>query len=69
VIQRKLQLFERVCRMNDGRKFKLLVFGITDRNNMVGQLHDIVVYTVRFNDWCRASLQELSSAQIEPTGT
>ena len=59
VIQRKLRLFGHICRMEDTRKIKTLMFGIMDGRNRRGRPHrewadDVVA-------WCGADLQELSN--------
>ena len=58
-IQRKLRPFGHICRMEDNRKLKTLMFGIVDGTNKRGRpcrewMDDIV-------SWCKTGLQELNS--------
>jgi len=58
-IQRKLRLFGHICRMEDNRKLKTLMFRIIDGMNKRGRpcrewMDDIV-------SWCKIGLQELNS--------
>jgi hypothetical protein len=55
IIQRKLKLFGHICRMNDDRKIKTLMFGIMEGNNKREWTDDIV-------DWCGKDLQQLGHA-------
>jgi len=57
-IRRKLRLFGHICRMEDYRKLKTLMFGIVDGMNERGRpcrkwMDDIV-------SWCKTGLQELN---------
>jgi len=57
--QSKLQLSGHICRMEDNRKLKTLMFGITDGMNKRGRprrewMDNIV-------SWCKTGLQELNS--------
>jgi len=57
-IQRKLQLFGHICRRDDSRKLKALVFGIKEGTNRRGRpcrerINDIM-------DWCKSVMHELN---------
>ena len=58
-IERKLLLFDHICRMEDNIKLKTLMFRIVDGTNKRGRpcrewMDDIVT-------WCKTGLQELNS--------
>jgi len=58
-IQRKLQLFGHISRMEDNRKLKTLMFGIVDRTNKRGRpCRELMDDTI---SWCKTGLQELNS--------
>ena len=57
VIQRKLRLFGHICRMNDSRKIKILVFGMMDGSNKRGRPHR--EWSDDIEQWCGTTLQEL----------
>jgi len=63
VIQRKLRLFGHICRMNDSRKIKTLVFGMMDGLNKRGRPH--WEWSDDIEQWCGATLQELSHAALD----
>jgi len=63
VIQRKLRLFGHICRMNDNRKIKTLVFGMMDGSNKRGRTHR--EWSDDIEQWCGATLQELSHAALD----
>jgi len=63
VIQRKLRLFGHICRMNDSRKIKTLVFGMMDGSNKRGRPHRELSDDIE--QWCGATLQELSHAAVD----
>jgi len=63
VIQRKLRLFGHICRMNDSRKIKTLVFGMMDGSNKRGRPHR--EWSDDIEQWCGATLQELSHAALD----
>jgi len=56
VIQRKLRLFGHICRMDDSRKIKTLVFGMMDGSNKRGRPHR--KWSDDIEQWCGATLQE-----------
>jgi len=58
VIQRKLRLFGHICRMDDSRKIKTLVFRMMDGSNKRGRPHR--EWSDDIEQWCGATLQELS---------
>ena len=53
VIQRKLRLFGHICRMNDSRKIKTLVFGMMDGSNNSGRPHR--EWSDDIEQWCGAT--------------
>jgi len=58
-IQRKLQAFGHICRMEDKRKLKTLMFGIVDGTNKRSRpCREWMDDTV---SWCKTGLQELNS--------
>ena len=63
VIQRKLRLFGHICRMDDSRKIKILVFRMMDGSNKRGQPHQ--EWSDDIEQWCGATLQELSHAALD----
>jgi len=63
VIQRKLRLFGHICRINDSRKIKTLVFGMMDGSNKKGRFHR--EWSDDIEQWCGATLQELSHAALD----
>ena len=63
VIQRKLRLFGHICRMNDSRKIKTLVFGMMDGSNKRGRPHR--EWSDDIEQWCGTTLQELSHAALD----
>jgi len=63
VIQRKLRLFGHICRMNDSRKIKTLVFGVMDGSNKRGRPHQ--EWSDDIEQWCGATIQELSHAALD----
>jgi len=63
VIQRKLRLFGHICRMNDSRKIKTLVFGIMDGSNKRGRPHR--EWSDDIEQWCGTTLQKLSHAALD----
>ena len=62
VIQRKLRLFGHICRMDDSRKIKTLVFGMMDGSNKRGRPQR--EWSDDIEQWCGATLQELSHAAL-----
>lgn len=62
IIQRKLRLFGHICRMNNNRKIRTLVFGMMEGTNKRGRPHrewaDDIVH------WCGATLQELNHSAL-----
>ena len=62
-IQRKLRLFGHICRMNDSRKIKTLVFGMMDGSNKRGWPHR--EWSDDIEQWCGTTLQELSHAALD----
>ena len=60
VIQRKLCLFGHICRMNDSRKIKTLVFGMMDGSNKRGR-----EWSDDIEQWCGTTLQQLSHAALD----
>ena len=63
VIQRKLRLFGHICRMNDSRKIKTLVFRMMDGSNKRGRPHR--EWSDDIEQWCGATLQELSHTALD----
>ena len=63
VIQRKLRLFGHICRMNDSRKIKTLVFGMMDGSNERGRPH--WEWSDNIEQWCGTTLQELNHAALD----
>ena len=63
VIQRKLRLFGYICRMDDSRKIKSLMFKIMDGSNKRGRPHR--EWSDDIEQWCGATLQELSHAALD----
>jgi len=63
VIQRKLRLISHICRMDDSKKIKTLVFGMVDGSNKRGRLHR--EWSDDIEQWCGATLQELSHAALD----
>ena len=63
VIQRKLRLFGHICRMNDSRKIKTLVFGMMDGSNKRGRPQQ--EWSDDIEQCCGAALQELSHAALD----
>jgi len=63
VIQRNLRLFGHICRMNNNRKIKTLVFGTMDGSNRRGRPHR--EWSDDIEQWCGATLQELSNAALD----
>ena len=63
VIQRKLRLFGHICRINDSRKIKTLVFRMMDGSNKRGQPHR--EWSDDIEQWCGTTLQELSHAALD----
>ena len=66
VIQRKLRLFGHICRMNNSRKIKTLVFGMMDGSNKRGRPHQ--EWSDVIEQWCGTTLQELSHAALDGSG-
>jgi len=62
VIQRKLRLFGHICRMDDSRKIRILVFGMMDGSNKRGRPHR--EWSDDIEQQCEATLQELSHAAL-----
>jgi len=62
-LQRKLHLFGHICRMDDSRKIKILVFGMMDGSNKRGRPHREWLDDIE--QWCGATLQELSHAALD----
>ena len=58
IMERKLKLFEHICRMDDNRLAKNVVFGIMDGQNRRGrpgrECMDVI------NEWCRSDVNTLS---------
>jgi len=63
LIGRKLGLFGHICRMDNSRKIKALMFGRMDGTNKRGRPHREWLDDV--SEWGRASLQELSRAALD----
>ena len=63
VIQRKLRLFDHICRMDNSRKIKTLVFGMMDGSNKRGRPHR--EWSDDIEQWCGTTLQELSHAALD----
>src|SRR6218665_2346911 len=63
IITRKLELFGHICRMENDRKIKSLVFGRLDGTNKRGRPH--TEWMDNITDWCGASIQELYHAALE----
>ena len=63
VIQRKLRLFGHICRMDNSRKIKTLVFGMMDGSNKRGRPHR--EWSDDIEQWCGITLQELSHAALD----
>jgi len=61
VIQRKLRLFGHICRMDDSRKIKTLVFGMMDGSNKRGRPHR--EWSDDIEQWCGATLQQLKKGE------
>src|SRR6218665_1803084 len=65
IITRKLELFGHICRMENGRKIKSVVFGRLEGTNKRGWPHlmNLEVLGLYWMDnitgWCGASIQEL----------
>ena len=57
-IQRKLRLFGHICRMDDSRKLKTIVFGIIEGSNRKGR--PCREWADDITDWCKSGLYELS---------
>jgi len=57
-----LRLFGHICRMNDSRKIKTLVFGMMDGSNKRGRPHR--EWSDDIEQWCGATLQELSGLSL-----
>ena len=58
VVKRKLNLFGHICRMDDGRMVKTVVFGMMEGTNRKGRprrewLDDIT-------EWCKKGIQEVA---------
>ena len=60
---RKLRLFGHICRMDDSRKIKTPVFGMMDGSNKRGRPHR--EWSDDIEQWCGATLQELSHAALD----
>ena len=63
IIQRKLRLFGHICRMNNDRRIKTLMFGMMDGKNKKGRpnrewIDDIV-------KWCGRTVKELYHAALD----
>jgi len=63
VIQRKLRLFGHICRMDNSRKIKTLVFEMMDGSNKRGRPHR--EWSDDIEQWCGVTLQELSHAALD----
>ena len=63
MLQIKLRLFGHICRMNDSRKIKTLVFGMMDGSNKRGRPHQ--EWSDDIEQWCGATLQEFSHAALD----
>lgn len=63
IITRKLELFGHICRMENDRKIKSIVFGRLDGTNKRGRPH--TEWMDNITDWCGASIQELYHAALE----
>jgi len=63
VIQRKLRLFGHICRIDDSRKIKTLVFGMMDGLNKRERPYR--EWSDDIEQWCGATLQELSHAALD----
>src|SRR6218665_3935944 len=57
------QLFGHICRMENDRKIKSIVFGRLDGTNKRGRPH--TEWMDNITDWCGASIQELYHAALE----
>src|SRR6218665_3026196 len=57
IITRKLELFGHICRIENDRKIKSVVFGRLEGTNKRGRPHKEWMDTI--TEWCGASLQEL----------
>ena len=55
--------FGHICRINDSRKIKTLVFGMMDGSNKKGRFHR--EWSDDIEQWCGATLQELSHAALD----
>jgi len=58
-----LRLFGHICRMNDSRKIKTLVFGMMDGSNKRGRPHR--EWSDDIEQRCGTTLQELSHAALD----
>src|SRR6218665_2047545 len=63
IITRKLELFGHICRMENDKKIKSVVFGRLDETNKRGRPHK--EWMDNITDWCGASIQELYHAALE----
>jgi len=55
---RKLKLFGHICRMDDNRLVKNVVFGIVEGQNMRGRRSRELMNDIK--EWCRADEHALS---------
>ena len=63
IITRKLELFGHICRMENDRKLKSVVFGRFEGTNKRGRPHKEWMDSIA--EWCGASIQELYHAALE----
>ena len=63
IIQRKVKLFGHICRMNDNRKIKMLMFGIMEGTNKRERPYQ--EWADDIADWCGATLHELSHSALD----
>ena len=63
VIKRKLRLFGHICRMDNARKLKTLVFGEMEGDNKRGRPHREWLDDIK--DWCHGSVQELGHIALD----
>src|SRR6218665_58652 len=62
-IRASKELFGHICRMENDRKIKSIVFGRLDGTNKRGRPH--TEWMDNITDWCGASIQELYHAALE----
>src|SRR6218665_3740069 len=63
MITRKLELFGHICRMENDRKIKSVVFGRLKGTNKRGRPHK--EWMDNITEWCGVSIQELYHAALE----